>query len=816
MRSEHPKTCRSVLKGLLLSLAAFAAGCGPDELRGLRPVCEFVRAFDEGRSYRSLTAIDVGSERHQSRLVRGWSLPESDAGGTSFVWATALEAAVELEITRPAAANLEFRCLPYSVEGQPDQSVAVAVNETEIGDVVLRPGWSTHVLAIPQGALGIGTNTVRFRFDRTASPSDRGSSDRRKLAAAFDFIGLGDEQPAAAGIPPQDLPEVDHGRLSTPPGSAIVYTVSAPRDGVLETSADDAGGAVTGEVWLRAGGEPWRLLLSTAAEKRPSGPLRAPIGVEPGTLAQIAFTAHANTGDPSGAVSVGWLSPRLYGRQHDLDPVHSVVLVVVDTLRADHVGAYGSTVSTPNINRIAASGVRFSTVYSHIPITGPSHASLFSSMLPFEHGVLNNVQIFDPGVPTMAEVLGTWGRRTAGFVSLGVLQRSFRFDRGFESYHDGFERDWMKDASEVNAEVMEWLADASEAPFFAWIHYSDPHEPYTPPGVDYPEVELRLDGGALATVTANGRGHRVPLMVPPGAHSLRIEASATPPRHTVRFPLMEVEDDRLRLVRREGWKTKNRRFGDPAFDTRLPATVDVINPTSEPVGTALQLICKELLSIPEIRERYALEVEFVDRRIGELLDAFERKGMLDDTLLIFTSDHGEGFGEHNHVGHISQLYEQLVRVPLILSMPGRIAGPAVVDAPVGLIDVYPTVVELLGVPPPPGLRGRSLVPLIDGCALPERAVVAETHRPEAATDKQAVIFEGFKYIHSIGDREWEELYDLREDPGETNDLFTTRPDVVKRMREILERRLEGGGAVSVDAELTEKEKQQLRALGYIR
>jgi arylsulfatase A-like enzyme len=497
--------------------------------------------------------------------------------------------------------------------------------------------------------------------------------------------------------------------------------------------------------------------------------------------------------------------------------VPHVVLIVVDTLRADYVGSYGSEVSTPNIDRLAAAGVRFANAYCHVPITGPSHASLFTSLLPFEHGVVNNAQIFDLGFETFAEVLRFGGRRTAGFVSLGVLKRQFRFDQGFEQYFDSFERDWMKDARELNHEVLGWLDGVNDAPLFSWIHYSDPHEPYTPPGLEYPGVGVRLGGGEQVVIRADGRGHEVTLVVPPGTHTVRLEGVPSAPRHTIRFPFLRVEDPRLELIRGRGWKTKLKRFGDPAFDTTLPATLEIVNPTSEPRRTVLQLMCRELLSVPEIRERYALEVEFVDEQIGVLLDELERRGVLDDALVIFTSDHGEAFGEHNHVGHISQLYEELIRVPLIVSFPGRLQAGRVVEQSVGLIDLLPTVAELLDLELRDGGRGRSLVPLLDGNSLPDMPVVAETYRPEAASDKKAVVFGGIKYIHSWSDREWEEIYDLRTDPGERNDLATTRPDLLAQLRTLLERQLATGARVpSRDAALTDEEKERLRALGYIR
>ena len=159
----------------------------------------------------------------------------------------------------------------------------------------------------------------------------------------------------------------------------------------------------------------------------------------------------------------------------------NVLLIVVDTLRADHIGVYGSEIPTPNIDGVAARGVMFERAYSHIPITGPSHSSLFTGLLPFEHGVHNNAQILDSRFGTLAEILRDHGRSTAAVVSLGVLNQEFGFGRGFTTYRDQFEHSWWKDADEVNQEVFEILAGDLAAPFFLWAHYSDPHEPYAPP-----------------------------------------------------------------------------------------------------------------------------------------------------------------------------------------------------------------------------------------------------------------------------------------------------------------------------------------------
>lgn len=498
-------------------------------------------------------------------------------------------------------------------------------------------------------------------------------------------------------------------------------------------------------------------------------------------------------------------------------PEGNVLLIVVDTLRADYVGVYGADVSTPNIDRLAARGVTFSHAYSHIPITGPSHSTLFSSLLPPEHGVHNNAQIFEPEPPILAEILRDDGRQTAAIVSLGVLNGRFGFDRGFDSYLDDFGNDWMKDAREVNDEVQAVLENGFTSPYFLWVHYSDPHEPYAPPHLEYPKVRLVDDDGVVGEFSADGRGGTFELTLQPGTNRLRFVSTESETGRRYRFTKLHVESDRAEVQLGDDWTLRERRTGPTTFQTSLPAAFELLNPRSRSASVKIQIACKELLKIPEIRGRYALEVEFVDRQIGRLMAELEGRGLLDDTLVIFASDHGEGLGDHKHVGHISQLYDSLLRVPLVFSYPGHLPEGVVIEQRVGLVDVLPTVAELLNLPLPAGTRGRNLVPLMLGSASPMRPLIAATYRPEASSDKQAIIMDGFKYIHSqLDDSEWVELFDLAADPDELENLAEVRPEELERLRAALDVRLQAIATVMVrEAELGEEERAQLRALGYL-
>jgi len=495
----------------------------------------------------------------------------------------------------------------------------------------------------------------------------------------------------------------------------------------------------------------------------------------------------------------------------------NVLLIVVDTLRADHVGVYGSKHATPNIDGLAARGVTFERAYSHIPITGPSHSSLFTALLPFEHGVHNNAQILDPRFQTMAKILGDDGRSTAAVVSLGVLQREFGFGHGFDSYRDDFGLDWTKDAGQVNEEVFEILDGVPAKPYFLWVHYSDPHEPYTPPGLEYPRIRLELNGAQVGELSAGGRSSLFDLELNPGVNELRFIDTSSTKRRLYRLTSIRIPKSSIEVRPPAEWKTRDRRAGSATYQGVFPATVELVNPSAGTRSVVLETACRRVLKKDKIRERYALEVEYVDRQIGRLLDRMRERGLLDDTLIVFASDHGEGLGDHKNIGHISQLYDSLLRVPLIMSQPGRLPEGLKVEQPVSLVDVLPTITDLLDLPNPAAVSGVSLLPLIKGAKGDPPPIFCATFRPESYSDRMAVVARGYKFIHSLtDDGDWEELYDLEADPGELVDLAPSAPPILDELRSFLRTRLRSSAMAEVnEAELSEEEIERLRALGYI-
>ncbi|MEO8360785.1 MAG: sulfatase-like hydrolase/transferase [Vicinamibacteria bacterium] len=391
------------------------------------------------------------------------------------------------------------------------------------------------------------------------------------------------------------------------------------------------------------------------------------------------------------------------------DPLLSVVLITVDTLRADALGVYGGQAETPWIDRLAREGVRFETAHAHNVVTLPSHSNILSGQLALSHGVRDNTGFrFPTGMETVATRLKSLGFHTGAFVSAFVLNSRFGLDRGFDVYDDqatGIETQSPfkvpdRPGAVTVARAKAWIDAQGASQFFAWVHLYEPHSPYTAP-----------------------------------------EPFAS------------------------------RYAGHP----------------------------------------YAAEVAAADAALGPLLESIMDVGRKQRVLVVFTSDHGEGLGEHQESTHGVFAYESTLRVPLILWSP--ILPAATVTTPVRHIDILPTILDALGRSRAAELPGRSLLPL---AAAGEGAVTSSYFESLSASLNQGWaplrgLFDGrFKYI----DLPLPELYDLDKDPKELRNLVATEPIALDRLRTGLAREREkdrGSDRGQEDAATLEK----LRALGYV-
>ena len=506
----------------------------------------------------------------------------------------------------------------------------------------------------------------------------------------------------------------------------------------------------------------------------------------------------------------------------------NLLFVVIDTLRADQLALYGGPTSTPSIEALARRGVVFEQAYCHIPMTGPSHSTMFTSLLPSDHNVHNNSQVLRDRYETLAEILSDT-HHTAAFISLAAMKSKYGYLQGFDEIHEDFPRYWWKSAGEVNEELLPWLEEGPEEPFFLLAHYSDPHGPYTPPDW-YQPVQIALNGVPLDPILFDGRNQRVKLPLREGENEIAFTSHGP---HRIHLSRWKVPGG-VSWKYGDGWEYdldgKGRRKSRGPRGARLiiPGRTARLEISSPGRARTVELKVKShfMLDAEGNRQGYAAETAYADAEIGRLFALMEKKGLSDNTIVVLTGDHGEELGERDgFMRHGDRLYENTVHVPLIIATPdGRGAGERV-PLPVGHVDLLPTLAGLMGFAAPKGARGADLFPL-DGIG--KRPIVMESYRKQAKHDREAVRLGEYKLIrtHLARGAIDEEMYDIGRDPSERRDLLDRpgeKPDagagdeVRSGLSGLLDslRKGDPGAEGPVRAELTEEDEEALRALGYV-
>lgn len=447
--------------------------------------------------------------------------------------------------------------------------------------------------------------------------------------------------------------------------------------------------------------------------------------------------------------------------------VRRVVLFLVDTLRADRLGAYGWPEPTsPHVDALAAEGVVFEQTSAAAPWTLPSVASLMLSTFLPEHGVVRDGDRVPAALPTLAERLKGLGWSTTSVFFNPYAGPLTGLDRGFDAC--------LEAKREVGGEdVVAWLARQPALPAFLYLHNTTPHDPYVP---------------------------APRFLAPFGAVEPEV--------------VREIEE----LLRR--YRKLNR-------DNVLSLLQPEIPDNSDQQTEALQALAARRA---EIETLYEAEVREADHHVGAAIEALRAAGAWEDTLFVLTSDHGEELGERGGFEHDQSVYEELLRVPLIVRFPGGAHAGTRVAAPVSLVDLVPTILDVLGRPDAAeGCRGTSLLPLVRGAAAPDgprvtafrlnRRKLYQPHE-EARGDENVAVREGsWKGIWNV-EHDTFELYDLARDPGETTDLAAREPERARRLRaharESRDELLSAGSGHARERtdSLTPEQISRLRALGY--
>ncbi|MGH7787430.1 MAG: sulfatase [Candidatus Binatia bacterium] len=408
-------------------------------------------------------------------------------------------------------------------------------------------------------------------------------------------------------------------------------------------------------------------------------------------------------------------------------PPTGAIVVVVDALRADHLGTYGyERATSPRLDAFARDAMRFDSALTPAPWTLPAMGTLWTSLYPSVHGavrrsdeityILDRAKFRPTGVlaeahVTLAEVLREHGFATAAFIDGCYPGKVFGFGQGF----DLLVEDDLYGARLNGEALLAWLDATRPKRFFAYLHVIEVHSPYTPPGVP---IELQ------------GR-----------------DDEAT------RRVLRVLEEERQRYAQ---WN----------FDPDYTGTIDGSEPTLEPLRTA----APPPRDAAHVAALYDRGIAYTDYWLGHLIDELKRRGLYDQTVLVVTADHGEELFDHGRLDHSRTFYEEIMRIPLIMRVPGRGIGRTS-KTQVGLIDVMPTLLDVLGVPYTGTMQGKSLGPLLDGAPFPDRVFFGEAdqgYRLVAMRTNQ------MKYVQDLNGHN-REAYDLVKDPEERKNICTISP-----------------------------------------
>jgi arylsulfatase A-like enzyme len=566
--------------------------------------------------------------------------------------------------------------------------------------------------------------------------------------------------------------EVDTGKggplVEAPPGSKVAATVTLPAGAALDLefgALAKVGRARHPDATPQASGDVEFVVTVAGMERLRE---RVPLGeaslqrmhskrvrVSGGATGPVAIALETRWADGgTGFAPLYWsraaiVRERTVKREDSSESATNVLFVLVDTLRADHLGCYGYARRTsPNVDRLAAEGRVFRRCTAASSWTVPSTTTLLTGVPPLEHGAIgyDRARIADD-VVNGAERFHERGFTTAAFVTNPWITRTAGYGRGF----DEFQSIVGLRAEDVNRAFANWLDHNEGLRFFAYLHYFDPHQPYGAPGA---WLNRFASAGAAARLG----------------------------------PTMAAQVERFNNALQQG-----------------------------------QLLGFTPEETEYVQALYDGEIAYFDDCFGKLVDDLRDRGILDRTLIVFTSDHGEAFFEHGFLGHEFDVSEETVHVPLVLWRPGRIA-PGASDAPVGSEDVLPTIGALAGIP----IGGHDA---LSGDDDPERPLFATTEQGlgelrDADSFKQRVrisaIRRGDRKLWRVDGRKPDDppalrYFRLDSDPGERTDASGSEPEVEKdlgrRLDDWIRRTLSKQRPIR--GILDEERRRQLKALGYI-
>jgi arylsulfatase A-like enzyme len=475
----------------------------------------------------------------------------------------------------------------------------------------------------------------------------------------------------------------------------------------------------------------------------------------------------------------------------------NIILITIETLRADHIGAYGYERNvSPNIDKFAAQNIRFGKCYTQSPATVVNLTALFTSAYPGETGVYAQSHKLSDEFITLTEQLKTKGYSTIGIVTNGLLPKTkgVAVAQGFDYFKNFGYDDGLYGTSGPNI-TMDAISKLKEStkPYFLWLHYFEPHTPYNAPKEFFEKVNS-MQKTKLAD-------KEYPLIDYGSTAGVNL-------KRTFRYNYQLLN----------GNKKVKKGYIDNLYDA---------------------------------------EILYVDSEVGKILTYLEENNQFIDSLIIITADHGESLGEHGlYCQHCLNLYRQSTEVPLIIHLPGNKRGKIVVDSAVSTIDIAPTILEVAGISEPANMRGTSLLQSLfgtdrqgnrefvlmtgwwDGLSLklrkfkdrnPDFAIVSGEYKYIVHSMDSYMAFYPREIIHLwrnslTGNLKADEMFNLIKDPLEKNNIKAYKPQIAKSLKRKLYTSKEFTSYINLRSEklktktkeeLTEEQIKKLKSLGYL-
>lgn len=641
--------------------------------------------------------------------------------------------------------RLEDLSLSLEVMAPTTEEIVVMLNNHRLGSLAATSDWTTGTLSVPSRHLERGPNKL------TLQAADRCTLREFSLRPSRPF------QPVVA----------DGDSLVIPAGGFVELPLENSLDTVFRADLEPWPGTEDWELKITlASDEAPKLLETSYSTGQPVELALPPLG-RPVTL-KLEATKNSGVRVRRPVLSFGGMEAQPSQAPLYVPPSKhpNIILLVVDTLRADRLTLYGYAHPTaPSLERLAADAVTYSDVTAEAPWTKPSIATILTSLDTKKHGVAELFDVLPAECLTLAETLQANGYQTAAIIANPLLGKDFGYSQGFGHFEV---LEHQSRAESVFDRANQWLASRDpQRPFLLYLHLFDPHVPYDPPS-EYAATWLRRHGlqssPGVESWTANGQDHWLA-----GYLALTLELE---------------------------------RECQTGHATRSPGMVEQ--------GSAL----------------YDGEIEYTDRQLGRWLETIKELGLYDDSMIVFTSDHGEEFGEHGHLGHLHSLYQQLLAVPLLIKFPTNVRAGECITESCHHLDILPTILEVAGLPTPAKAMGRSLtrqaapVPHLSrvdaGSEATRLAKLSDEHKATVGHSRGYSLRSGnLKFIRFEASRVPVAplaLYDLSKDPGELNNLAPERPATLLWLNSLVARRLTGSSTITPKRE----NPGSLESLPYLR